>query len=36
MTDEEIEGILKASEPVIAILSRIQRRKGGVTKRLRI
>ena len=27
VTDEEIEGLLKASEPILAILSRIQRRK---------
>jgi hypothetical protein len=28
VTDEEIEELLKASEPILAILSRIQRRKG--------
>ncbi|MDT5272879.1 MAG: hypothetical protein QOH49_5065, partial [Acidobacteriota bacterium] len=27
VTDEEIEELLKASEPILAILSRIQRRK---------
>lgn len=34
MTNEE--KLLKASEPVIVILSRIQRGKGGAAKRLRI
>jgi hypothetical protein len=33
--DEEIEELLKASEPILAILS-IQRRKEGATKRLKI
>lgn len=28
VTDEEVEELLKASEPILAILSRIQRRKG--------
>jgi hypothetical protein len=36
VTDAEIEEILKASEPIPAILSRIQRRKEGAAKRLRI
>jgi hypothetical protein len=27
VTDEEIEELLKASEPILAILSRIQRRR---------
>jgi hypothetical protein len=27
VTDEEVEEVLKASEPILAILSRIQRRK---------
>jgi len=36
VTDEEIEELLKASEPILAILSRIQRRKEGAAKRLKI
>jgi hypothetical protein len=36
VTDEEIENLLKASEPILAILSRIQRRKDGAAKKLRI
>lgn len=36
VTDEEIEELLKASEPILAILRRIQRRKEGAAKRLRI
>ena len=32
VTDEEIEGLLKASEPILAILSRIQRRKQQTKK----
>jgi hypothetical protein len=36
VTDAEIEELLKASEPILAILSRIQRRKEGAAKRLRI
>lgn len=37
VTDEEIEELLKASEPILAILSRIQRRKKeGPSTRLRI
>jgi hypothetical protein len=28
VTDEEIEELLKASEPILAILNRIQRRRG--------
>lgn len=36
VTDEEIEGLLKASEPILAILSRIQRRKESAAKRLKI
>jgi hypothetical protein len=35
VTDEEIEELLKASEPILAILSRIQRRKGQ-TKVIRV
>jgi hypothetical protein len=34
VTDEEVEELLKASEPILAILSRIQRRKEGAAKRL--
>jgi len=33
VTDEEIEGLLKASEPILTILSRIQRRKGLTKKK---
>lgn len=36
VTDEEIEELLKVSEPILAILSRIQRRKEGAAKRLRV
>jgi hypothetical protein len=36
VTDEEIEELLRASEPILAILSKIQRRKEGAAKRLRI
>jgi hypothetical protein len=36
VTDEEIEELLKASEPILTILSRIQRRKEGAAKRLGI
>lgn len=32
--DDEIEELLKASEPIMTILSRIQRRREGETKRL--
>ena len=35
VTDEEIEELLKASEPILAILSRIQPRKEGAAKRLK-
>jgi hypothetical protein len=34
--DEEIEELLKASEPILMILSRIQRRKEGAAKMLKI
>jgi hypothetical protein len=36
ISDEEIEELLKASEPILAILNRIQRRKEGAAKRLKI
>jgi hypothetical protein len=36
VTDEEVEELLRASEPILAILSKIQRRKEGAAKRLRI
>lgn len=36
VTDEEIEELLKASEPILAILSRIRRRKEGATTKLRL
>jgi len=36
VTDEEIEELLKASEPILAILSRIRRRKEGATTRLKV
>ena len=34
--DEEIEELLKASEPILAILTKIRRRKEGAPKRLRL
>ena len=34
VSDEEVEELLRASEPILAILSRIQRRKEAVSKRL--
>jgi hypothetical protein len=34
--DEEIEELLKASEPIMTILNRIQRRKDGESRRLRL
>jgi hypothetical protein len=34
VTEEEIDKLLKASEPILAILSRIQRRKSGSIKRI--
>lgn len=36
VSDEEIEELLKASEPILAIVSRIRRRKEGAAKRLKI
>jgi hypothetical protein len=36
VTDEEIEELLKASEPILAILSRIRRRKEGAATRLKV
>ena len=36
VSDEEIEELLKASEPILAILNRIRRRKEGGSKRLRL
>lgn len=36
VTDDEIEELLKASEPILAILSRIRRRKEGATTRLKV
>jgi hypothetical protein len=36
VTDEEIEELLRASEPILAILSRIQRRKEGAARKLQI
>jgi signal transduction histidine kinase len=36
VSDEEIEEMLKASEPILAILTRIRRRKEGAAKRLKI
>jgi hypothetical protein len=36
VTDEEVDELLKASEPILAILSRIQRRKEGVAKKLKL
>ena len=36
VTDEEIEELLKASESVMALLSKIQRRKAASTKKIRI
>lgn len=36
VTDEEIEELLKASEPIMTILSRIQRRKDGEIRKLRL
>ena len=36
VSDEEIEELLKASEPILAILARIRRRKEGGPKRLRL
>lgn len=34
VTDEEVEELLRASEPILTILSRIQRRREAVSKRL--
>ena len=36
VSDEEIEELLKASEPILAILTRIRRRKEGAPNRLRL
>jgi hypothetical protein len=36
LMDEEIEELLKASEPIMTILNRIQRRKAGESQRLRL
>lgn len=36
VTDEEIEELLKASEPILAILSRIRRRKEGAATKLKV
>ena len=36
VTDEEIEELLKASEPILAMLNRIQRRKDGAAQKLKI
>lgn len=36
VTDEEIEELLKASEPILAILNRIRRRKEGTASRLKL
>jgi hypothetical protein len=36
VTDDEIEELLKASEPILTILSRIRRRKAGAIMRLKI
>lgn len=36
VTEEEIDELLKASEPILAILSKIRRRKEGATTRLKV